>query len=183
MNKKEFATLVAAIRTYYPRETILPNEQAMSLWYMELKDIPGEIAMMALREHVHTSKWSPSISDIRELAAGIQSSETLDWGEAWQKVVMAIRKKGMYREEEALESLDDITRAAVERLGFQNLCLSENPVADRARFKDIFEQLAERRRRERRLPGDLRLAIKNVQAGNAIEKAAEGMRIESGVEK
>ena len=66
MNKKEFATLVAAIRTYYPRETILPNQQALELWYMELNDLSYDLAMLALREHVHVSKWSPSISEIRE---------------------------------------------------------------------------------------------------------------------
>ena len=180
MNKKEFATLVAALRTYYPRETILPNQQAMDLWYMELKDIPGEVAMMALREHVSMSKWSPAISDLRELSAKIQGGEAPDWGEAWQKTQNAIRRMGMYREQEALESLDEITRATVERLGFQNLCLSENVVADRARFKDIFEQLTERKKRDSRLPEALRIAIKNAQAGKAIEQAADKMRIESG---
>ena len=69
MDKKEFATFVAALRTYYPREAILPNQQAAELWYMELQDLSYNVAMMALREHVHTSKWSPSISELRERAA------------------------------------------------------------------------------------------------------------------
>lgn len=180
MNKKEFATFVAALRTYYPRETILPNTQAAELWYMELQDLPYNVAMMALREHVHTSKWSPSISELRELVATIQNGETADWGEGWQKTMDAIRRKGMYREQEALESLDEITRATVERLGFQNLCTSENVVADRARFKDIYEQLAERKKRESRLPEALRLGIRDARASKAIEQAAEQMRIEGG---
>lgn len=181
MDKKEFATFVAALRTYYPRETILPNQQAAELWYMELRDLPYNVAMMALREHVHTSKWSPSISELRERAATIRDGETPDWGEAWATVQQAIRRKGMYREQEALESMDEITRATVERLGFQNLCLSENAVADRARFKDIYEQVAQRKKRENQLPESLRLGIKSERAVHAIGEAAE--RIENAERK
>ena len=170
-----------ALRTYYPRETLLPNKQAAELWYMELKDLPYDVAMMALREHVHTSKWSPSISELREKAAEIQNGKAADWGEGWQKTMEAIRRKGMYREQEALESMDEITRATVERLGYQNLCLSENQTADRARFKDIYEQIAERKKWESHLPDALKIAIKNAQAGKAIEQAADKMRLEGGV--
>lgn len=180
MNKEQFATLVAALRTYYPRETILPNKQAAELWYMELKDLPYEVAMMALREHVHTNKWSPSISELREKAAEIQNGEAPDWGEGWQKTMEAIRRKGMYREQEALESLDEITRATVKRLGYQNLCLSENQVADRARFKDIYEQLSERKKREDRLPEGLRIGIQDARVKKELEKATDRMRIGSG---
>lgn len=180
MNKKEFATFVAALRTYYPRETILPNAQAAELWYMELQDLSYSVAMMALREHVNTSKWSPSISELREHAATIRNGETPDWGEAWAKVQQAIRRKGMYREQEALESMDEITRATVERLGFQSLCLSENAVADRARFKDIYEQVAERKKKENQIPESLRIGIKNERAAMAIEQAAGKMQIEGG---
>lgn len=177
MDKKEFATFAAALRTYFPRETILPNQQAMELWYMELQDLSYNVAMMALREHVHTSKWSPSISELRERAATIRDGETLDWGEAWATVQQAIRRKGMYRESEALEGMDEVTRATVERLGFQSLCLSENAVADRARFKDIYEQVAQRKKRENQLPESLRLGIKNERAAHAITQAADRMRI------
>lgn len=177
MDKKEFATFVAALRTYYPRETILPNQQAAELWYMELQDLSYNVAMMALREHVHTSKWSPSISELRERAATIRDGETPDWGEAWATVQQAIRRKGMYRETEALESMDEITRATVERLGFQNLCLSENAVADRARFKDIYEQVAQRKKRENQLPESLRLGIKSERVARIIRQTSERMQI------
>lgn len=180
MTEKEFALFVSYLRTYYPRENILPNKQATEIWYTELKDIPYNIAIMALREHVHSEKWSPSISEIRAKATEIQTGAVEDWGSGWQKVMDAIRRFGMYREAEALEGMDEITRATVQRLGFQNICLSENIIADRARFKDIYEQLAERKKRENNLPEGLRLAIKNAKAENMIEKAAESMRIGTG---
>ena len=45
-----------------------------------------------------------------------------------------------------MESLDEVTREAVKRLGFQNICLSENIVADRARFAEIYQAIQQRKR-------------------------------------
>ena len=177
MTEKEFALFVSYLRTYYPRENILPNKQAMAMWYEELKDIPYSLAMMALREHVHNEKWSPSIAELREKATAIRGGGVEDWGNGWKQVMDAIRRYGMYREAEALETMDDTTRDTVKRLGFQNICCSENIIADRARFKDIYEQLAERKKRENNLPEGLRKAISNARAESMIEKAVESMRI------
>ena len=75
MDKQEFATLAMAIRTYYPKENILPNKEAMQLWFRELHDIPYNVAEAALRKWVSTNKWSPSIAEIREMAANIQNGD------------------------------------------------------------------------------------------------------------
>ena len=45
-----------------------------------------------------------------------------------------------------MESFDEVTREAVKRLGFQNICLSENIVADRARFAEIYQAIQQRKR-------------------------------------
>ena len=81
MNKQEFSLFTMALKTYYPRENLLPNTQAMELWYQQLQDIPYRTAEAALNQWVATNKWSPSIADIRETAAGVASGEVLDWGE------------------------------------------------------------------------------------------------------
>ena len=47
-----------------------------------------------------------------------------------------------------MESFDEITREVVKRLGFQNICLSENVVADRARFAEIYQAIQLRKRTE-----------------------------------
>ena len=43
MTIKEFSLIAAAIKTYFPRDNILPTENAMELWYEELKDLAGQI--------------------------------------------------------------------------------------------------------------------------------------------
>lgn len=72
MDKKEFMLFAAAIRTYYPKEKILPNQQSMELWFNHLADIPYKVAAYALERWVNKNKWSPAISDIREEVINIQ---------------------------------------------------------------------------------------------------------------
>lgn len=164
MERQEFATLAMAIRTYYPRENILPNKEAMQLWYRELKDIPFPVAEAALRKWVSTNKWSPSIAELRETAAQIKNGEIPDWGEGWEEVQKAIRKYGMYNIKAAMDSFTPLTRQAVERLGFRNLCVSEQPMADRANFRQCYEILAQREQTRQQVALPLQDAIKQIQA-------------------
>lgn len=167
MNKKEFATFAAALRTYYPREQILPNEQAMELWFRELQDIPMEIAEATLRKWVSTNKWSPSIAEIRENATSIKDGDPLTWGESWERALAAIRKFGSYRPREALDSLDPLTRKCVESIGFRELCMSENPMTDRANYRMIFEVMAKREQAHKQLALPLQEVINRIQLKSA----------------
>lgn len=163
MTKKEFALLAMAIKTYYPKEGLLPNEQAMELWYKQLQDLEYNVAEMALNKWVATNKWSPSIADIREISAAVKGGDIQDWGEGWEKVLNAIRSFGFYRQAEAMQSLDELTKTCVERIGFVNLCMSENIAADRANFRMIYEQLAARKKQDAQLPEGLKKAIAQCQ--------------------
>lgn len=178
MTKQEFGLFVMALKTYFPREKLLPNEQAVELWYRQLQDLDYKIAETALNEWVATEKWSPSIADIRELAARIRFGEVPDWGDGWRNTMKAIRMYGYYRPEEAMESLDDLTRETVKRLGFQNLCLSENQEADRANFRKIYEQLADRKIRDAQISEKLRDLIAGFRTETSLlgvsEEKAEG---------
>ena len=163
MNKKEFAIFASALRTYYPKENILPNEQALALWYKQLQDIPYQVAEAALNKWVATNKWSPSISDIREEALNITQGEAKEWGEAWQDVIYAVRHYGSYQVQEALDSFDEQTKKAVERLGgFLKLCASEQMSVERANFRQIYEQEIQRERARAQLPPKLKALISNM---------------------
>lgn len=167
MDKKEFSMYAMAIRTYYPKEQILPNQQAMELWYRELQDIPYDVAEAALRQWVSTNKWSPSIAEIREMASTVQHGSIPDWGDGWEQVLLAIRKFGTYRIPEAMESFDPLTRQCVERLGFRNICMSENIAADRANFRMVYEQLATRKAKEQQMSLPLKEIVLQLQQKGA----------------
>ena len=163
MTKKEFATFAAALKTYYPKENLLPNSQAMELWFRQLEDIPYDLAEMALNKWVATNKWSPTIADIREQAASVVNGEKPLWSDGWEEVVRAIKNYGSYGQKEAMESMSEITRMAVRRMGYIDLCRSENPVADRANFRMIFEQIAEREQKQNQLPVSLKNLIEEAK--------------------
>lgn len=161
MTKREFGLFAAAIRTYYPRENILPNEQAHDLWFRQLQDVPYPVAEAVLAKWVATNKWSPAISDIRDGMAEIQNGGPADdWGEAWDQAMTAIRRFGSYDEEGALASLPPLTRETVRRLGYKSLCWSENQVADRANFRQVYEILSKRKVETDKIPLPVRETLK-----------------------
>jgi hypothetical protein len=164
MEKKEFAIFADALKTYYPKEDkLLPNAQAMELWYRQLQDIPYPVIEAALLKWVSTNKWSPSIAEIREMSSNIQNGDIPDWGEGWEEVQRAIRKYGMYNVKGAMDSFTPLTRQAVERLGFRNICVSENPMAERANFRQCYEILAHREQTRQQVALPLQDVIKGIQ--------------------
>ena len=168
MTRQEFWQFAAAIRTYYSRENILPNEQAMELWYRQLQDIPFPVAEAILAKWVATNKWSPSIADIRDSMAEIQNGGPADdWGEAWDQAMTAIRRFGSYEEAAAMESLPPLTRETVRRLGYKSLCWSENQMADRANFRQVYETLAKRKTETDKIPLPVRSVLAALTEGFA----------------
>lgn len=173
MNGKEFATFAMALKTYYPRENLLPNQQAMDLWFSQLQDIPYKVAEVGLNKWVSLNKWSPSIADIREMASTVAHGEMPNWGDAWQEVLRAISQYGSYRPVEAMNSLTPLARKATERIGFINLCMSENISADRANFRMIYEQLADREKKESQLSVPLKTMIAQMRQETKLLESKE----------
>lgn len=164
MTKQEFAQFAAALKTFYSRENILPNQQAMELWYEQLNDIPYDVASVFLKTWVANEKWSPAICDIRNGVANLTQGSIEDWGKGWEQIEKAIRNYGMYRVDDAYASMDEITQEVARRLGFKNLCMSDNIQSDRANFRMLYEQAAERKKHERQLSPTLKKLAGSVSA-------------------
>lgn len=174
MTAKEFATIASAIKAAWPAANIMPDKQSKEVWYTMLSDLDYLICLNAIKQLICTNKFAPTISEIRECCSSTQVIE-MDWGSAWEEVLKAIRYFGYYRPEEAMQSLSPEVRASVKRLGFQNLCLSENPMADRANFRMIFEQTQKVDRMNRQLPKNLLEEKQKIQQWCAqTVKALEG---------
>ena len=62
-----------------------------------------------------------------------------------------------------MDSLSPLARQATERIGFNNLCMSENPDASRANFRMIYENLSERAKKEAQVPQTLKELITNIK--------------------
>ena len=167
MTKAEFGTFTAALKTYYPREKdLLPNDAAMQLWYKQLHDIPFPVAEAALDKWVALNKYSPSIAEFREVSATVVHAEAADWGEAWGAVLDAIRRHGLYGQRQAMESLDELTRRAVQAVGWRELCLSDNVSVERANFRSIYKDMVTREKAQQQMGEALQQRIALMQGRN-----------------
>ena len=128
MNAKEFGFLADAIKTYFPRDNVLPTENAMRLWYEELKDIPYQLAHLALQKYVCTNKFAPTIADIREQVAELsnQNYDGLNETAAWSMVWKAICNSGYHSEEEFAKLPPVIQRAVHSPAQLREWALLEN---------------------------------------------------------
>ena len=144
-HKKQFAYLIAGIKSAYPSFKLNDKEQ-IRFWYACLKDLNITKLEQAVQLHIQNSKFPPTISELRELCQTKQ--ETLDAGEAWQKVLSAIALYGRSQGGKALLSFDDVTAACVKRLGWEQLCNSTNQMVDRAHFIKMFDKAQEREKKQ-----------------------------------
>lgn len=172
ITKQDFMKIVKAIQTYYPRADAFPKTDAIALWYEELNDLTYEQMTTALRRHVATSKWSPTIAELREQCVEIEIPVD-DWGVAWEELQRAIRNWGWSREEEAYASMSDLTRQTVRRLGYQYLCESQDQMADRANFRNIYEQLKGANKVNQQVKPTMRVELPRVEDRKVLEHKTE----------
>ena len=74
-----------------------------------------------------------------------------------------MRYFGFYDPEGALASLDELTREAAKRIGWQQICHSETPDVIRANFRIIYEALAKRKEKNTQLPPQLKRQIESLR--------------------
>lgn len=157
MTVKEFATISMAIKAAYPHANLMPDDKSKDVWYTMLSDLDYTVCLSAIKEIISNNTFAPSIAEIRAKCAVYTQIPIMDYGEAWGTVLKAIRKYGYMEEVSALESLDEITRKCVQRLGFQNICHDEDESATRANFRMIYEQEANRTKQSNQLPAQLQV--------------------------
>jgi hypothetical protein len=125
------------------------SSAAVEVYVQLLADVPGEVLKQAALDHISRSNFFPAIAELRTAAFDILDAINpvpTDY-EAWAEVQVEIRRVGHVEQPQFSHAL--ITKA-VELLGWRCLCLSENPVADRAHFVQAYQALRESTRRDTR---------------------------------
>lgn len=163
MTKAEFAVIAATIRTAFSWAKLMENEQAMEIWYRKLSDIPVDVLALVVDRWLETKNQPPTIADLRAEAAKTVNGETPIWTDGWEQVRKAVGSCGYMQKEKALASMDELTAATVQLLGWQQICESENVDAIRANFRMTYESLARRKEEGSVLSEQTRLNTAKVQ--------------------
>jgi hypothetical protein len=136
--KAEIVKRVGILAAAYPNAKI--SKETLKIYVGMLSDLSLEVLDCAIQKCLAESEFFPTIAKIRSAASSLTSVTNClpsSW-EAWNEVTLQIRHNGYYRTPQFSNGL---VARAVNALGWSQLCLSENQIADRAHFVRVYEQL------------------------------------------
>lgn len=137
MTIDEFTHVFGFLIGAYPKEV---RQETFEAYRLTLADIDGAVVRKAVLRIIATSVFMPTVAEIRtacaEDALGLPDAESI-----LDEIRKAIRDVGSYRNP---SGLSPIAAAVVDTVGWQTLCASENPEADRAHIMRIASRFRQR---------------------------------------
>jgi hypothetical protein len=145
MKPNESAGVVALLKAAYPRQEL--DRDTIRLYAKMLADLDAEVVVAAVERIIATSKWFPTVAEIRAETTRNPAAKT--GAEAWGGVLEQIRLVG----HTSVPIFQDARTASTIRElgGWYRLCCSDNPISERARFIERYEQLLAEDTRRRQL--------------------------------
>ncbi len=145
MKKSEVAELVVVLFSAFPNAKV--TEETNAAYERYLEDLDRERASAAVQRLIGTSRFLPSIAEIREAAAGVVLGPVRSGSEAWGDALEAVRRVGWCGNP---RFKDPLVKEALRLWGgWQEFCASpEDDPGGRARFIDLYDQLARRERND-----------------------------------
>lgn len=170
MTKADAARLVAIVVTAYPNYDKFRDAEAVkatvSLWAMMFANDEGGLVGLAVQKHIATSKWPPSVAEIRELMLELKSPDLIPPDKAWLAVSDLLYSKGEYNHGNLQSQLPPLVARAVESIGWGNLyemhrsyCRGGRPGMDRVAFMQQYEPMYEREKARAMTPEDITAKI------------------------
>lgn len=163
MTKADAARLVALLIAAYPNYDKFKDADAIeattNLWAMMFEDDNSGIVGLALKKHMATSKWPPSVAEIREIMLEIQHPELIPPDTAWLAVSDLIYEEGQHNHGNIYQQLPPLIARAVESIGWCNLwemhrsCYAGGkPGMDRVAFMQQYTPMFEREKQRAMTP-------------------------------
>ena len=169
MTREETIKVIGIITTAYPNFDKFRDEKhirsMVAIWADMFSEDDAGLVALAVKEHISTSKWPPSIAEIREIMTRIAHPDIIPPDEAWEVV---------YNHGDIYRALPRTIAEAVDSIGYGQLYAMHVAYArghaakaglDRVAFMQAYEDKVERQRRKAMLPGSLRQKIEAVSAG------------------
>lgn len=128
ITKKDIIDTITLLKITYPNSLKDLDENEIQLmieiWFNDFKDTSKADFNKAINEIRYTSKFFPSIADIKEHIAKTHFKDVPDAESEWNSVIDTVHRFGSYKEEEALNSLNEYTRKIVKLIGYYRICTS-----------------------------------------------------------
>ena len=148
MTKADAAKLVAVVVTAYPNYDKFRSSEAVqatvNLWAMMFSDDDGALVALAVKKHIATNKWPPSVAEIRETMLDMTAPDLIPPDKAWQAVADSFEIVGEYQRKDYREILPPMIAKAVDAIGWRSLWqmhraawVGEKPGMDRVAFLQV----------------------------------------------
>jgi hypothetical protein len=145
---------LAYLSMFYPQWNMPPA--TIQAWAELLADIPAEALHAAAKQHAVTSKWPPSLAELRQPALETTRETVPNVADAWNEVMERIRSSGNWHQPTWSHPLIERTVAGMG--GWQVMCTMpvDETATWRAQFRDMFTSYANRAEAEAKLLPDVR---------------------------
>lgn len=143
-NKTEIDQIMSILARAYPyilKDSTANWTDTLMIYERTLADIDAPALLAAALDHITRNKFFPAISELRDAAYRVVTQDQPSAEEAWGEVRLAFTRYG--HNNTPVWSHPLIERA-VKVIGWMELCMSENQVADRAHFLRIYGSVEQR---------------------------------------
>jgi hypothetical protein len=153
------------------------TDETTRLYGRLLMDLPPDVLEAAVVDCLATCTFFPTIDEIRKRAARLLLGDRPTALEAWGEVMGKMHHTQYYYRDGRLvrrpDKLDDLSERAIEAIGgWQYVRMSENAMADRARFCEVYEALERRRREDAMMLPEVRAVAERLRLEGAKEAPA-----------
>ena len=162
MTLADTARLIGIIAVAYPNVDKYSEDYITAMtnfWAMVFANDDTNLVFSAVMKHISTSKWIPSIADIRSIMVDIQRPDLVPPDVAWGMVSDYIYAKEYEMFQSVYAEFPPIVNRAVEIVGFGNLQKlsrghygNSREGADRQAFMEVYVPMYERERQKAQIP-------------------------------
>jgi hypothetical protein len=164
--------VLGVLAAAYPNSNV--QAETVTVFREMLGDIDPDLLEQAAKAYIATEKFFPSVSELRGKVTALieRACETPSATEAWGEVVDKMRTVGNTVDFGGYQPdcfSSPIIARVVSYLGWNEICLSDNQVADRARFIQAYEVELNRAREDMKLLPETHDAIARMNANRAAD--------------
>lgn len=193
MTREQCKDILVMLKACYPTfkleitNKLGEDTEECKYWIASIMDLEFSKAFIAAQQLTKTSKWPPSIAEIRAAYTELLLPDLVDAEQAWGMVIGAISKYGgIHSSDKAMASLPRQVQEAVKWIGgISAICKADNPEVMRGQFTRTMDAVNKRLTKELSLGPKLgnkidqiRLEIKHQEHAMQLENKPQVPQIE-----